>query len=97
MQISSSEGLGLDGAGGTEKYVSSEGEGQMKEVPVDRIREDVSEVINFPNFLYFFFFFLQPVSEFVFSFSVLGLICLLDPSVSFFFFFPTFIIAYKLS
>lgn len=37
MQISSSEGLGLDGAGGTEKYVSSEGEGQMKEVPVDRI------------------------------------------------------------
>ena len=85
MQISSSKGLGSASPGGIEKYVNSKGEEEMKEVPVDRIGEDVSEMIKtafqVPSKVYF----LKPVTEFVFSFSVLGLIFLLDPSVSFFF------------
>lgn len=59
----------------------------MKEIPVDRIGDDVSEMIKTAFQISSKVYILKPVSELVFSFSVLGLIFLLDPSVSFFFFF----------
>lgn len=42
----------------------------MKEVPVDRIGEDVSEMTNTAFQISSKIYFLKPVSEFVFSFSV---------------------------